>query len=108
MKYTLDGKTVAMIKVIIERTIAEDMQSTYEIEVKRALRAVMGASGFISGESLIDINHPSVRTIITTWENLSCWNRWFNSDLRRDSNYNLSQILEREEKIKVLMTPPLS
>ncbi len=97
-----------MIKVIIERKIAEDMESTYEIEVKRALKAVMGASGFISGESLVDINHPSVRTIITTWENLASWNRWFNSDLRRDSNYNLSQILEQEEKVKVLKTQPLS
>lgn len=104
----VENEVVNMIKVIIERKIAEGMESTYEIEVKRALKAVMGASGFISGESLVDINHPSVRTIITTWENLSCWNRWFNSDLRRDANYNLSQILEQEEKVKVLMTQPLS
>jgi len=97
-----------MIKVIIERTIAQDMESTYEMEVKRALRAVMGASGFVSGESFIDINHPSIRTIITTWENLSCWNRWFKSDLRRDANYNLNQILAQEEKVKVLMTQSLS
>jgi len=97
-----------MIKVIIERTIVDGMESTYEVEVKRTLKAVMGASGFVSGESLVDMNHPSLRTIITTWENLSCWNRWFQSDLRRDANYNLNQILEREEKVKVLMTQPLS
>jgi len=97
-----------MIKVIIERTIVQDMESTYEMEVKRALKAVMGASGFVSGESFIDINHPSVRTIITTWENLSCWNRWFKSDLRRDANYNLNQILAQDEKVKVLMTQSLS
>jgi len=93
-----------MIKVIIERTIAQGMESTYEVEVKRALKAVTGANGFISGESLVDINHPSLRTIITTWDNLSAWNRWFQSDLRRDSNYNLTQILAREERVKVLMT----
>lgn len=97
-----------MIKVIIERTIAQDMESTYEVEVKRALKAVMGANGFVSGESLVDINHPNVRTIITMWENLSCWNRWYNSDLRRDANYNLNLILASEEKVKVLKTQPLS
>ena len=97
-----------MIKVIIERQIAQDMESTYEIEVKRALKGVMGANGFISGTSYIDIEQPNIRTIITNWENISSWNRWYASDLRRNSNYNLNQILQQEEKIKVLQVQSLS
>ena len=97
-----------MIKVIIERKIVQDMESTYEVEVQRAMKAVMGATGFLSGTSYIDINHPNTRTIITEWNNLASWNRWFMSDLRRDTNYNLNQILEQEEKVKVLQIQPLS
>jgi len=97
-----------VIKVIIERQIAQDMESTYELEVKRALKGVMGANGFVSGESYTDINQPHFRTIITTWDNLACWNRWYASDLRRSSNYNLNQILQQEEKVKVLQVQSLS
>jgi len=97
-----------MIKVIIERHIAQDMESTYELEVKRALKGVMGATGFISGTSYIDIDHENVRTIITTWESLSAWKRWYASELRRNSNYNLNLILSQEEKIKVLQVQSLS
>ncbi|MDP2561134.1 antibiotic biosynthesis monooxygenase [Psychrobium sp. 1_MG-2023] len=97
-----------MIKVIIERTIVPGMESTYEAEAKRTLNAVMGASGFISGTSYIDMNNPNLRTIITNWENIASWNRWFKSELRRDVNYNIAQILEGEEKIKVLMLQSLS
>lgn len=97
-----------MIKVIIERHIAPDMESTYESEVKRSLKGVMGATGFISGTSYVDINNQNVRTIITTWENLSAWERWYESELRRNSNYNLNLILSQEEKIKVLRVQSLS
>jgi len=97
-----------VIKVIIERKIAQGMESTYEREVKRALQGVIAANGFISGTSYIDIENSNLRTIITTWENLSCWKRWYASKLRRDSNYNLTQILEQEEKIKILQVQSLS
>lgn len=97
-----------MIKVIIERHIAPEMESTYELEVKRSLKGVMGATGFISGTSYVDINHKNLRTIITTWESLSAWDRWYASELRRSSNYNLNQILSQEEKIKVLQVQSLS
>jgi len=38
-----------MIKVIIEREIAEDMASTYDAAIKNTLRAILEAPGYKSG-----------------------------------------------------------
>ena len=97
-----------MIKVIIERVIAEDMESTYDLEIKKTLTAVMSAKGFISGTSYGDVHHPNARTIITDWDNVGCWERWYKSTLRREVNYAIQQMLQQDEKVKVLMPQALS
>ncbi|MDX2370263.1 MAG: hypothetical protein QNK36_17960 [Colwellia sp.] len=93
-----------MIKVIIERVLAEDMESTYDSEIRKSLTAIMTAKGYISGASYINVDNPNIRTIITNWDNVNCWNRWHKSKTRREVNKAIVLMLIQEEKIKVLMT----
>jgi len=97
-----------MIKVIIERVLAEDMATTYDAEIKKTLIAVMGAKGFISGTSYGDVNSPNTRTIITNWDNVGCWDRWYKSQSRRDANQSIQLMLQYDEKVKILMPHALS
>lgn len=97
-----------MIKVIIERIIAEDMESTYDAQLKNTLTAVMGAKGFISGTSYVDINNKNKRTIITDWQNLECWNRWHKSEQRNEVNSQIRLMLAQEEVVKTLESQPLA
>ncbi|NRA83639.1 MAG: antibiotic biosynthesis monooxygenase [Gammaproteobacteria bacterium] len=97
-----------MIKVIIERILDEDMESTYDAEIKKTLTAVMSAKGFISGTSYGDVHSPNIRTIITNWDNVGCWNRWYQSSVRREVNQAITLMLKQEEKVKVLMPQSLS
>ena len=97
-----------MIKVMIERVLAEDMDATYEAEIRKTLAAVMAAKGFISGTSYSDVHHPNVRTIITNWDNLGCWNRWYQSGERRDVNRTIQLMLKQDEIIRVLMPQSVS
>lgn len=97
-----------MIKVIIERVLAEDMESTYDAEIRKTLTAVMAAKGFISGTSYSDVNSPNIRTIITNWDNIGCWNRWHQSQMRRDVNQSIQLMLKQDEKVKILMPQALS
>jgi heme-degrading monooxygenase HmoA len=97
-----------MIKVIIERVLAEDMETTYDAEIKKTLMAVMNAKGFISGTSYGDVHSPNIRTIITNWDNIGCWNRWFQSQSRRDVNQSIQLMLKYDEKIKILKPQALS
>lgn len=93
-----------MIKVIIERVLADDMETTYDSEIRKSLTAIMTAKGYISGASYINVDNPSIRTIITNWDNVTCWNRWHKSKTRREVNKSIVLMLIQEEKIKVLMT----
>ena len=93
-----------MIKVIIERVLADDMASTYDFEIRKSLKAIMSAKGYISGASYSNIDNPNIRTIITNWDNVNCWNRWHNSKVRREVNKAIILMLKQDENIKVLMT----
>lgn len=93
-----------MIKVIIERVLADDMQSTYDFEIRKSLTAIMTAKGYISGASYSNADNPNIRTIITNWDNVDCWNRWYKSKTRREVNKLIILMLIQDEKIKVLMS----
>ena len=93
-----------MIKVIIERVLADDMESTYDFEIRKSLTAILTAKGYISGASYTNVDNPNVRTIITNWDNVACWNRWHKSKTRREVNKAINLMLRQDEKIKVLAT----
>ncbi|MFQ3192422.1 MAG: heme-degrading monooxygenase HmoA [Paraglaciecola sp.] len=93
-----------MIKVIIERVLAGDMESTYDSEIRKSLTAILTAKGYISGASYINVDNPNIRTIITNWDNVDCWYRWYKSKTRREVNKSIILMLIQDEKIKVLMS----
>lgn len=91
-----------MIKVIIERKIAADMESTYESAIKNTLRAILEAPGYISGANYRDANNDSHRVIITNWVSLEAWQQWKSSQERQNVIAAIQPILEDQEKITVL------
>ncbi|KZZ40954.1 MAG: antibiotic biosynthesis monooxygenase [Saccharospirillaceae bacterium] len=91
-----------MIKVIIQRVIADGMESTYDNAVKNTLRAILEADGYISGASYKDASNKNHRIIITNWQNVEAWNNWANSQARQDVIGSIQPILEQQEKITVL------
>ena len=93
-----------MIKVIIERVLADDMERAYDSEIRKSLTVIMEAKGYISGVSYINVNNPNIRTIITNWDNVGCWNRWHKSTIRREVNKTILLMLKQDEKVKVLMS----
>jgi heme-degrading monooxygenase HmoA len=91
-----------MIKVIIERKIAADMDSTYESAIKNTLRAILEAPGYISGANYRDANDDKHRVIITNWVSLEAWQQWKSSTERQNVIAAIQPILEDQEKITVL------
>ncbi len=93
-----------MIKVILQRVIAEDLESNYENEIRKTLAVVMEFQGFISATSYIDVTDAKKRTIITNWQNIASWERWYQSERRRETNQNIRLMLAEEENISILHT----
>ena len=91
-----------MIKVIIERKIADGMESTYDAAIKNTLRAILEAPGYVSGATYKDVKDSNRRVIITNWANHEAWQLWSKSAERADVIGAIQPILEEQEKITVL------
>ncbi|KZY36655.1 MULTISPECIES: antibiotic biosynthesis monooxygenase [unclassified Oleiphilus] len=94
-----------MIRVIIERSIAESLEANYEDTAKQTLQKAIRAPGFISGESLKDITNSRHRVILCNWRSTQDWQAWQQSHERKEMMDKLNLMLEREEKVTVLEMP---
>lgn len=91
-----------MIHVLIERNIAQDMESTYEEVSRRTLQQAYQADGFINGETFKDQNQSRRRFVLSKWRNLQDWQRWHRSQCRQDMMSELSLLLSEQEKVSIL------
>ncbi len=91
-----------MIRVLIERNIAEGLEHYYDRTIKRTVSTVVQAPGCISGESLKDTNNCNRRIVMSKWESKEDWDQWFRSDARRQVISEITPMLEGTEKITML------
>lgn len=91
-----------MIRVLIERHIAETLESAYEERSRRVLQRAVAAPGFISGETLVDSHDPNHRITLANWRSEADWNRWHQSDDRRSLMAELVPMMDKDEAITVL------
>jgi heme-degrading monooxygenase HmoA len=90
-----------MIRVLIERHVAEDLIGHYEKAARDTLQLAMGAHGFISGEVLKNAYDPNHRLVVATYRTLQDWQRWASSPERKEMMEALGPMLETEEKVTI-------
>jgi len=91
-----------MIRVLIERNIAEGLEHFYDCTIKRTVSAVIRAPGCISGESLVDTNNSNRRFVMSKWNSKLDWDNWFHSVERKNVVSEITPMLEGREKITML------
>jgi len=91
-----------MIRVIIEREVAEGLEEFYEAAVADLLGVMANAGGYLSGESLVDIHRPNHYVVVTRWTDEDAWNRWYLSSERQDLLDSIRPFLLNEEKLTLL------
>lgn len=91
-----------MIYVLIERTIADGMASTYDETARHMLQQTYVVPGFISGEAYEDLNDRNHRFLLCKWRSLSDWRRWLQSEKRALLINQFAPILAQPEKITLL------
>jgi len=91
-----------MIRVLIERHIAESLEVAYEERSRRVLQRAVAAPGFISGETLVDSHDTNHRITLANWRSEADWNRWHRSLDRRNLMAELIPMMDKDETITVL------
>ena len=91
------------VKILIERKFKED-PSLEEIKTINELRiGAMQRKGYISGETLVDVNDHRRIVVISVWANNAGWEAWMNSDERRKLEANLNKNLKQSPIIRSFM-----
>ncbi|MFD1218087.1 MULTISPECIES: antibiotic biosynthesis monooxygenase family protein [Microbulbifer] len=91
-----------MIYVLIEREIAEDLESTYEEAARRLLANAYHTTGFVDGHTYNELDNSRRRFTLSKWRSVFHWQQWYNSDERREQMRQLAPLLAHEERITFL------
>jgi len=68
------------IHVIIKRKVKQGHQAKELVPLLLQMRSLaIYQPGYISGETLCDIEHPGECLVISTWETVEDWNKWVHS-----------------------------
>ena len=71
------------IQVIIKRKVKQGRQAKELVPLILQMRVrAMDQPGYISGETLCDIERPGECLVISRWETAEDWNRWATSQER--------------------------
>ncbi|MCK7544235.1 antibiotic biosynthesis monooxygenase [Marinobacter bryozoorum] len=91
-----------MIRVLIERHIAESLESAYEERSRRILQGAVSAPGFVSGETLVNARDPNHRITLANWRSEADWDRWYHSRDRQELLNDVKPMMDQDEKITIL------
>ena len=91
------------VKILLERKFKED-PSLEEIKTINELRiGAMQRKGYVSGETLVDLNDNRRIVVISVWANKAGWEAWVNSDERRKLEATLEKNLKQAPIIRSFM-----
>ena len=87
-----------MIKVIIERHLKRGSVLSPLLQEIRV--AAMHHRGYVGGETLVSAQDDSFIVVISTWQSLEDWERWFASDTRTKICKQMEPFLLEESKAR--------
>ncbi len=81
------------VKVIIKRTVPPEKGRSM-IPLFRQMRALaMNQDGYISGETLRNLNNPDEFIVISSWQSSEDWNNWLRSESRQEVQKQIDELL---------------
>jgi heme-degrading monooxygenase HmoA len=73
------------IEVMIKRRVKQGLQAKKLVPLILQMRALaMHQTGYISGTTLCNLERPEDCLIISRWESVEDWDRWFHSSQRAE------------------------
>ena len=88
------SKEVRMaVKVLIKRVVPES-KARNMVPLFREMRALaMNQEGYISGETLRNLNNPEAFIVISSWQSSDAWTNWLNSSERQRIQKKIDELL---------------
>ena len=87
------------IKTIIKRTIPKEKESELLPLLLELRSNALSQPGYISAETLRNIDNPEEFLVIGIWQSVDFWNAWKTSKKRMEIQERIDTLLGRENEI---------
>jgi len=81
------------VKVLIKRRVPEDKAKDMIPLVRKMRAQATSQDGYISGETLRNLEKPEEFLVISTWESSNDWKRWLSSSERQEIQDQIDSLL---------------
>lgn len=89
------------VKIIIKRKIAKSMEAQISPLLLQLRSRAMRQPGYISGETLINVNDPEDYLVISTWKSFKEWKAWEESKERNEIQERIEKLLGEKSSVQV-------
>jgi len=90
-----------MVRIIIERHLKAGKQGELIHLLKELRTAAIHQPGYISGETLANIEDTFIISVLSTWRSLEDWKRWEESEQRIKLEQQIEPLLLEMPKVRV-------
>jgi Uncharacterized enzyme involved in biosynthesis of extracellular polysaccharides len=89
------------VKILIKRKVAADKASQLKELVMQLRSLSMKQPGYVSGESLKNVDRQNEYLVISTWDSLSAWKGWQSSKERAKIQDQIDALLGQKTEYEV-------
>jgi heme-degrading monooxygenase HmoA len=90
------------IHVIIKRKVKQGHQAKELVPLLLQMRSLaMYQPGYISGETLCDIERPGECLVISTWQTVGAWNKWVHSQERTRMDQKIETLTGEKTEYRI-------
>lgn len=89
------------VKVMIKRTVPQYTEDDLLGLIKEMRVLTTQQPGYISGETLKRLDRPGQSLVISTWQSLDSWNRWFRSEDRSQIQKKIDALVGKTTEFKI-------
>lgn len=89
------------VKVLIRRKVSKEHEEDLFQLITQLRSLATRQPGYISGETMRNVEDEDEYLVISTWESLDDWNTWKTSDERAEIQGNVNKLLKGESRYEV-------
>jgi len=91
------------VKIIIKREVRKEKEKELLPLLLELRSKAVAQSGYISGETLNNVDNPEEYLVISTWQSVESWKAWESSRQRKEIQRKVDAILGQKSKYSIYL-----
>ena len=90
-----------MIRIMVERHLKADKRDELLPLLRELRTAAIHQPGYVTGETLANVEYPSNVMVLSTWHSMEDWKAWEKSEQRIDLYARIEALLVEKPRVRI-------